>query len=118
MQARRCSLRLQSRHRSGAGPTWSGWSSTLTWRGFVIAQRTGTATADAGSIHHAQASIGFSAPFMREQVLASRTLERAIGLKRKVGSGETPRFPRRVAVVGGPYPETGADEGGYLAVCW
>jgi hypothetical protein len=59
----------------------------------LFAQRTGTATADAGSIDHAQASIGFSAPFMREQVLASRTPERAIGLKRKVGSGETPCFP-------------------------
>ncbi len=58
----------------------------------LLAQRTGTATADTGSIDHAQASIGFSAPFMREQVLTSRTPERAIGLKRKVGSGETPRF--------------------------
>src|SRR3989442_13662984 len=51
----------------------------------LFAQKTGTATTDAGSIHHAQASIGFSAPFMREQGLASRTPARAIRLKRKVG---------------------------------
>ena len=38
MQARRCSLRLQSRQRSGAEPTWSGCSSTLTWRGFAVAR--------------------------------------------------------------------------------
>ena len=37
MQARRCSLRLQSRQSSGADPTRSGCSSTLTWRGFVVA---------------------------------------------------------------------------------
>jgi hypothetical protein len=61
----------------------------------LLAQRTGTTTANAGAIHHAQAAIGFSAVFMREQVLASWTLERAIGLKREVGSGETPRFPGR-----------------------
>lgn len=36
MQARRCSLRLQSCHKSGAPPTLSGWSSTLTWRGFEV----------------------------------------------------------------------------------
>ena len=37
MQARRCSLRLQSRQRSGAEPTWRGCNSTLTWRGFAVA---------------------------------------------------------------------------------
>jgi hypothetical protein len=26
-----------ARSRSGAGPTWSGCSSTLTWRGFAVA---------------------------------------------------------------------------------
>ena len=37
IQARRCSLRLQSRQSSGAGPTRSGWSRTLMRRGFVVA---------------------------------------------------------------------------------
>jgi hypothetical protein len=34
----------------------------------LLAQRTGTTTANAGSIHHAQASIGFSALLMRDQL--------------------------------------------------
>lgn len=37
MHARRCTLRGQSCQRSGAEPTRSGCSSTLTWRGFVVA---------------------------------------------------------------------------------
>jgi hypothetical protein len=37
MQARRCSLRRQSRHRSGDEPTTTGCSRTLTWRGFAVA---------------------------------------------------------------------------------
>src|SRR6266851_2526520 len=41
-------------------------------------QRTGTATADAGRIHHAQTAIGFSAPLMGNQRLASRTAQGAI----------------------------------------
>jgi hypothetical protein len=57
------------------------------------AQRTGAATANAGCIHHTQASIGFSTSFMRDQFLSSRATERAIRLERKVGSGEAPRFP-------------------------
>lgn len=36
MQARRYSLRLQSCQSSGEGPTTSGCSSTLTWRGFAV----------------------------------------------------------------------------------
>jgi hypothetical protein len=36
-----------------------------------LTQRTGTTTANAGSIHHAQASIGFSALLMRDQFLIS-----------------------------------------------
>ncbi len=35
----------------------------------LLAQRTGTATADAGSIHHAQASIGLSALLMGAKLL-------------------------------------------------
>jgi len=37
MQARRWSLRLQSRQSSGARPTRSGYNSRLTWRGFAVA---------------------------------------------------------------------------------
>jgi hypothetical protein len=37
IQARRWTLRLQSRQSNGAGPTRSGCSSTLTWCGFAVA---------------------------------------------------------------------------------
>ena len=50
----------------------------------LLAQRTGTATANAGAIHHAQATIGFSAVFMWEQLLLSRATQRPIGLESKV----------------------------------
>lgn len=61
----------------------------------LFTQQTGAAAADAGSVHDAQATISFLASFMGEQVVASRTPERAIGLKRKVVSGEASRFPGR-----------------------
>ena len=47
-------------------------------------QRTGAATADAGSIHDTQASISFSALFMRDQLLVSGAPQRVIGLQSKV----------------------------------
>lgn len=59
----------------------------------LVAQRTRTTSAQAGSIDHAQAAIGFSAVFMREQLLMSRTEHRAIGLKRKVLPRVPPSFP-------------------------
>jgi hypothetical protein len=59
----------------------------------LLAQRTGAATANAGSIHHAQAAIGFSALLMREQLLGSRATQRAIGLEGKVLPREAARFP-------------------------
>lgn len=59
----------------------------------LLAQRTGTTTADAGSIDHPQASIGFSAVFMGNQVPVSGAPQRAIGLEGKVLSRETARFP-------------------------
>ena len=59
----------------------------------LLTQRAGTATADAGRIHHAQAAIGFSTPLMGVKRLPSRTLEGAIGLERKVLPREAPRFP-------------------------
>jgi len=54
----------------------------------LLAQRTGTTTANAGSIHHAQAPIGFSALFMRDQLLGSLATQRPIGLESKVLSRE------------------------------
>jgi hypothetical protein len=50
----------------------------------LLAQRTGTTTADAGSIHDTQSSIGFSALFMRDQLLGSLATQRPIGLESKV----------------------------------
>src|SRR5258708_7177465 len=58
----------------------------------LVAQGTGTATADAGCIHHAQASIGFSAPLMDTKRLASRTAQRPLWLGEKILSSETARF--------------------------
>ena len=59
----------------------------------LLAQRTGTTTADAGSIHDAQASIGFSALLMRDQLLGSRAPQRPIGLESKVLAREATSFP-------------------------
>ncbi len=59
----------------------------------LLAQRTGTTTANAGAIHHAQAAIGFSALLMREQLLVSGATQRPIGLESKVLAGEAARFP-------------------------
>jgi hypothetical protein len=50
----------------------------------LLTQRTGTTTANAGSIHHAQAAIDFSALFMRDQLLVSGTPLCPIGLESKV----------------------------------
>ena len=63
----------------------------------LLAQRTGTTPADAGSIHDAQASIGFSALLMRDQLLGSRAPQRPIGLESKVLAREATSFP------GGPH---------------
>ncbi len=59
----------------------------------LLAQPTGTTTADAGAIHHAQAPVGFSARLLREQGLVSRTAQRPIRLESKVLTGEAARFP-------------------------
>src|SRR2546421_8526213 len=59
----------------------------------LVAQGTRTTTAKAGSIPHAQAPIGFSAVFMREQCLVGRTEYPAIRLERKVLPRVPPGFP-------------------------
>ena len=59
----------------------------------LLTQRTGTTTADAGTIHDAQAAIGFSALFMREKLLVSRATQCPIGLESKVLAREAASFP-------------------------
>jgi hypothetical protein len=59
----------------------------------LLAQRTGTTTADASSIHHAQAPVGFSALLPGEQLLVSRTAQCPIGPESKVLTREAARFP-------------------------
>src|SRR6266699_7134153 len=66
----------------------------------LLAQRTGTTTADAGSIHDAQASIGFSALLMWDQLLGSLAPQRPIGLESKVLSREATSFPGQAHVRG------------------
>ena len=78
----------------------------------LLAQRAGTTIANTGAIHHAQAAISLSTMLLGHKRLPGWTAQRPVGLERKVGSGEATGFPRRVAAVGGPYPETGADTAG------
>jgi hypothetical protein len=59
----------------------------------LLAQRAGAATANAGGIHRAQASISFSAVFVRNQLLVNRTPRRPIELASKVLAGKAAGFP-------------------------
>ena len=59
----------------------------------LLAQRTGTTTADAGSIHDAQAAIGFSALLMRDQCLVSGATQHPVRLESKVVAREAASFP-------------------------
>src|SRR5713226_7567146 len=89
------------------GAVWP-WSSRSIGTGRGI--RTRTAVTNAGGIDDPQAAITLSTVLMRDQHVACRTPQGSIRLEGKVGSGEAASFPRRVAVVGGAYPETGAEE--------
>jgi len=66
----------------------------------LLAQRTGTTTADAGSIHHTQAPIGFSAVFMWDEFLVSGAPQRPIGLESKVLPRKATSFPGQAHVRG------------------
>ncbi len=79
----------------------------------LLTQLTGTTVANAGCIHQPQAPISLLPPLLEGERAACWTAQCSIGLKRKIVS----RFPRRVAVVGGPYPEPGADKVGRVAAC-
>ena len=127
IQARRCALRLQSRE-AAMVPHPAGADAELHSRGLrlrgsaaipltLLAQRARAAMANAGRKHHTQTAIGLSTPLLGVKRLSCWTAERPIRLERKVGSREATRFPRRVAAVGGPYPEAGVDEGGPMAAC-
>jgi hypothetical protein len=59
----------------------------------LLAQRTGTTTANAGAIHDAQAAIGFSALLVRDQLLVSGTAQRPIRLEYKILACEAASFP-------------------------
>jgi len=66
----------------------------------LLAQRTGTATADTGSIHDAQAPVSFSALLMGEKLLISGASQRPIGLESEVLARETACFPGQAHVRG------------------
>lgn len=66
----------------------------------LLTQRTGAATANAGRIHDAQTPIGFSASLVRYQRLASGATQRAIGLKRKILTGEATCDPAQAHLRG------------------
>lgn len=59
----------------------------------LLAQRTRATTVNAGSIHHTQASISFSALFMCDQLLVCWTTQRPIRLEHKILAREATRFP-------------------------
>ncbi len=71
----------------------------------LFAQWARAAVTDTGRIHHAQAPVSFSTPLLAVKRMAGFALEGSVGLEREVSAGEAARFPRRVAVAGGPYPE-------------
>jgi hypothetical protein len=58
----------------------------------LLAQSTGTATADAGSIDHTQAAVNFSAPLVREQLLVGGATQRAIRLESEIPSRKAANF--------------------------
>jgi len=59
----------------------------------LLTQKAGATAANAGSIHHAQASIGFAASFMCRKLLPSRTAQGAIRLESEVTTGEAISLP-------------------------
>lgn len=58
-----------------------------------LAERTRTATADAGRIHHPQASIGFPTSFVDRERLPCRAAQRPIWLLGKLSTREATGFP-------------------------
>jgi hypothetical protein len=61
----------------------------------LLAQGTGTTTADAGGIDHAQTPIGFLAPLVCRKCLIGWTAQRPVSLEGKVLPREAASFPGR-----------------------
>lgn len=59
----------------------------------LLPQRTRTTTADAGSIHDAQAPVSFSVVLVWDQLLVGRALKRPIRLESKILTREATSFP-------------------------
>jgi hypothetical protein len=83
----------------------------------LLAQRTRATTANAGRIDHTQTPISLSPPLLGVKLLRCWAAQRSIWLEREGLPREATRLPRRVAVVGEPYPDAGADEAGRVAAC-
>jgi hypothetical protein len=64
----------------------------------LLPKRTGTTTANAGSIHDAQAPVSFSALLVRGEFLGSLAPQRSIGLESKVLAADSARFPGQAHV--------------------
>lgn len=87
--------RLTPNHRGmeeDAHLAWFHSGAAIPWT--LLAQGTGAATVNAGSIRHAEAAIDFSALLMSPKRLPCWTTQRPVGRERNVGSGEAPRFQR------------------------
>lgn len=82
-----------------------------------LAQQARTATANAGGIHYAEAAISLSTVLLGKQRVSCWAPKRSVWLERQVCARKAACFPRRVAVAGGAYPETGAAVGGRVEAC-
>ena len=111
MQARRCSLRLQSRKTQRCGAHLKGREQDAHPAGFcrlaalplpLLAQPTGATIANAGRVEQPQTAISFASLRGRVERLARWTTQGAVWLEGKGISSKATGFPRRVAVVGLP----------------
>jgi hypothetical protein len=102
IQARRCSLRLQSCQRSGAetnGKRMQQHADVARFLGraaiplALLTQRAGATAPDTRCIDHTQTAITFSAVFLGPKRLPGWTAQRPIRLERETGSGEAASFP-------------------------
>ncbi len=109
VQARRCSLRLQSRQSSGAEPTWRGCNSTLTWRGFLVLLPCHWHCSRSGQGRQLRILAPYTMRRLPSASLrcscgisfwSSFAAQRPIGLEGKVLAGEAARFPGQAHVRG------------------
>ena len=120
IQARRCSLRLQSRQNSGSLPTLSGCSSTLTWRGFLVELPFHWHCSRSSQKRQLRILAAYTS-----RRLPSASCRRSWSVsvlpagQRRVPSGWSGKSVpvkrpvlKEVAAAGGRYPEAGAEEAG------